>query len=289
MKNRHKFLVLLMCVAFHPLISHAEIVSSKISEKITATANYRFNEEGAKDGQPLLIFIHGFLQTREFSTVKRLADSLFDNGYSVLSPNLSLGISNRNSSLACESIHLHTLADDAKEVNHWVAWAKQQGHNNIVLIGHSAGSVSITYYQHQYHDPAVKKAILISLTYFGPGRPAANETAENAATARQMIDSGKQSIEIFGLNYCKRYATTPEAFMSYYLWGKEEILQTLAKSTIENNLVIGSKDSRIDQGWIESLQQADAKISMIDGANHFFDMTHEFDLVDTIESLLTGE
>lgn len=263
----------------------AEIVSLQTSKDITSTASYL---SGEKD-KPLLIFIHGFLQTRDFSTVARLSDTLHESGYSVLSPTLSLGVSNRAQALPCESIHLHSLKSDTDEIDQWVNWGSRAGYKDIVLIGHSAGSVNITAYLANGVHPAVKKTVLISLTYYGSGRAAAFETEEHAGLARKMLSDGDDSLGKFALAFCKEYVTTAEDFLSYYDWSADKILKTIKLVSPENYIIIGSKDERIGQEWVASLQQASGKIIVIDGASHFFDKTHEFDLSDSVEEIIADD
>ncbi len=278
------FLLILPLFLFSGLLQ-AETVSLKTPKGVVATADYRSGETG----KPLLIFIHGFLQTRSFSTVDRLFSALHESGFPVLAPTLSLGISNRAQALPCESIHLHSLDSDTEEIGQWVNWASQQGHKNIVLIGHSAGSVNITAYLAEGVNPAVKKTILISLTHYGPGRPAALETEEHAGTARKMIAQGDDGLGKFALAFCKEYVSTAENFLSYYNWSDQDILKAINVETSENYIIIGSADNRIDRNWLSSLQQASGKIIVVDGASHFFDQSHEFDLLDSVEDTLNSD
>ena len=263
----------------------AEIVSIQTSKNITASASYH---SGDKD-KPLLIFIHGFLQTRDFSTVKRLSDSLHESGYSVLSPTLSLGISNRAQSLPCESIHLHSLKSDTNEIDQWVNWGKRAGYREIVLIGHSAGSVNITAYLANGVDLAVDKTVLISLTHYGPGRPAAFETEAHAEQARKMLRDGDDGLGKFALAFCKEYVTTAEGFLSYYDWSADKVLDAIKSVSPDNFIIIGSEDERIGQDWVTSLQKASGKIIVIDGASHFFDQTYEFALSDSVEEIIADD
>ena len=264
---------------------HAETVSLETSKNVIATAEYKPGEPG----KPVLIFIHGFLQTRSFSTVDRLFNALHDSGFPVLAPTLSLGISNRAQALPCESIHTHSLHNDSAEIAQWVNWASQHGHEDIVLIGHSAGSVNITAYLASGTHPVVKKTILISLTHYGPGRPAALETEEHARLARNMIEQGDSSLASFALAFCKEYISTAENFLSYYDWSDQDILNTINAETSENYIIIGSTDNRIDKDWISSLEKARARVIVIDGASHFFDQSHEFDLLEKVEDILDAE
>jgi pimeloyl-ACP methyl ester carboxylesterase len=263
----------------------ADTVSLTVTDKVVATAGYKPGEAG----KPLLIFIHGFLQTRNFSTVDRLFNALHESGFPVLAPTLSLGISNRAQALPCESIHTHSLDSDSKEIALWVNWASEHGYEDIVLIGHSAGSVNITAYLASGAHPAVKKTILISLTHYGSGRPAALETEEHARTARSMIEQGDDGLGRFALAFCKEYPSTAENFLSYYNWSDKSIVKTINAKTTKNYIILGSADNRIGKGWLSSLQRASTEVIVIDGASHFFDESHEFDLLDKVEDLLTTD
>jgi pimeloyl-ACP methyl ester carboxylesterase len=239
--------------------------------------------------KPLILFIHGFLQTRDFSTVRRLADALADSGYSTLSPNLSLGISKRKRSVSCESIQLHSLNASAREIGLWVDWARQQGHRNIVVLGHSAGSVMVSAYLALQPNTPVDKTILISLDYFGPGRPAAFESEVHAIAAQKMLDKGDDGLATFALSFCKQYVTTPSRFLSYFNWNEQQVLSAIKNSTVSNHVIFGGQDKRIRKSWIEDLASKHALVHIIDGANHFFDQTHEFDLLDVVEQILRDD
>ncbi|MBT8120061.1 MAG: alpha/beta hydrolase [Gammaproteobacteria bacterium] len=285
MSIQGKYFLLILPLFLLSSMLHAETVSLETSKNVTATAEYISGEPG----KPLLILIHGFLQTRSFSTVDRLFTALQDSGFPVLAPTLSLGISERAQALPCESIHTHSLGDDSREIGQWVDWASKQGHEDIVLIGHSAGSVNITAYLATGSHPVVKKTILISLTHYGPGRPAALETEEHARLARTMIEQGDDGLERFALAFCKDYVSTAKNFLSYYDWSDQAIIKAINKKAPENYIIIGSNDNRIKQQWISSLQQANAKVIVIDGASHFFDQAYEFDLLEKVEELLEPE
>lgn len=285
MSKRFSLIFLYLFLSVSASIVQAEVISLKTSKGFTATAKFLASDED----KPLLIFVHGFLQTRNFSTVERLSDTLHDSGYPVLSPTLSLGVSNRAQALPCESIHLHSLDSDTDEIVQWVNWGSQKGYREIILIGHSAGSVNITAYLAKRSHPAVKKTILVSLTHYGAGRPAAFETEEHAEQARKMLLDGDDGLGKFALAFCKEYVTTAEDFLSYYDWSADEVLKTLDTSFPDNYIIIGSNDERIRQDWVSSLQKASARIKIIDGASHFFDKSYEFDLSDTVEGIIADD
>lgn len=279
---------LIMCFIFmfYTNMVYANIVSIEISKNIVSTAEFR----GGDVDKPLVIFIHGFLQTRRFSTIKRLADSLNDVGYPILVPTLSLGISNRTQSLDCESIHLHSLDDEAFEIAQWVDWSNQQNYTEVILLGHSAGSVSITAYLSRNSNSSVKKTILTSLTYFGLDRPEAYsfENPQFAQKALSMIEHGNKAVDKFALSYCKEFITTAENYLSYYNWSFNEVIGAINNSISDIQIIIGSQDERISTSWLNALRESKGKVTIINGAFHFFDAEYEFDLLDAVESILTS-
>ncbi len=138
-------LMSLLAILWLPTISDAATVSLKLPNGLTATANYQKNNLKTTG----IIILHGFLVTHNFRTITNLSAALFDEGYTFLAPNLTLGINHRKVSLTCEAIHTHNMSDDINEIHHWVNWLIKQGHKEIVIIGHSFGSLhSLAYLSH---------------------------------------------------------------------------------------------------------------------------------------------
>jgi len=256
-------------------------VQSKISDKITANAEFYQGEPGKAN----ILILHGFLITHNFHTVTRLAESLHGLGFSVLTPTLSLGINKRKKMLACEAIHLHSAQDDILELDHWVKWLKEKSDEDIVLIGHSTGSLITTSYLSTRPFIGVKQAIFLSMPDFGPSH-FSKETTEMAETAKKLIKDNNHSLFEFGLAYCQKYTSTPENFLSYYHLSKDNIFKNLKKISIDKTLILGSEDKRINQQWNHDLARLGINVIEIEGANHFFDYEYEFDLLDTVENIL---
>ncbi len=262
--------------------SHAETVELTTSDNHIALAEYL---PGDNDKNPVLI-LHGLLQTMEFSTVKRLAEALNESGYSVLTPNLTLGLNRRKQSLACEAVHTHHLDKDSLELKMWIEWLQNKTSKPVSLIAHSAGGTVMLNYFEKYQKEQIGKAILISLSYYASG-PEANETAEHAALAEQAIKSNNQQIQTFALNYCKTYPSYAGAFLSYYEWNKLNTMRSVSQFKDMITVIMGGLDRRVDSDWKLQLVKTHKNTLLIQGANHFFDQTHEFDLLDAVESILS--
>ena len=272
---------LLSLLLLLPEAPYAGQVGMPLPSGVEATAAYHRGESG----RPAILILHGFLQTRDFPTVQRLAETLAEDGYTVLAPTLSLGIDRRRQSLACEAINTHTMEGSAREVAGWVRWLEAQGHHQILLVGHSSGALVALAYLADRPAESVHGGILISLTYFGPG-PANLETPEELARARRLAAAGVRRPETFALAFCRRYVALPQAYLSYTDWDRDHTLERLASTHRPLHLVVGGSDPRIDRHWTRQLRARGARVHVIEGANHFFDAAHEFDLLETVEGLV---
>lgn len=245
----------------------ADVVELEVHKGIIGNALY---SPGDDDAQPVLI-LHGFLQTYNFYTVKRLHDSLADAGYTVMSPTLSLGIDRRQQSLGCEAIHLHSMQDDVEELSQWVDWLHKRHGKPVMLLGHSAGGHVMTRYLHDFPQAPVGKGILVSLSYLR-GDLIPPDRAEGMGT--------------HSLGFCQKYPSTGEAVNSYIKWGAEQMLASMKGFRNPVAVILGSSDDRIEPSWRNTLKEGGVRIINIDGANHFFDSAHEFDLLEAVEELL---
>jgi len=240
--------------------------------------------EGSSTKNPVLI-LHGLLQTHHFSTVSRLATALNESGYTVLSPTLSLGISNRKMSLSCEAIHTHSMQSDTSELQKWISWLNAKTGKKVNLVGHSAGGPTILNYLVNNDTTLINKVALISLSYYASG-PTANETEQHKTIALGHIKSNSEKIHNYALNYCRSYPSYAKEFLSYYEWDTEKVSNSVGLHKDKISIIIGTGDKRIDSNWRKHLNDKYNNVFSIDGANHFFDQSHEFELIDTIEELL---
>ena len=231
--------------------------------------------------RPSVIVLHGFLATRDFPTVRRLAEALADEGHSVLLPTLSLGLDRRRQSVACEAIHTQSMQHDVAELRRWVEWMREHGGGAPAVIGHSAGGVQVTAMVDHFRDLHASRTVLISLSYFGEEQGAAMFTTLRERAQRDLA-SMPEGVHPYALSYCKEYVTTPAALLSYLEWDKGRMTAALASSSVPVTVIYGSNDKRIDAEWLESLSGGGVTVRMVDGANHFFDLAHELDLLDEV-------
>ena len=277
MTSRLIIFILLLCFASSLF---AKEVSLPLGNSLNGLAEYT---QGDKD-KPAVLIVHGILQTRNFSTIQIIGNFLEESGYTTLRPTISLGIDSRKKSLACEAIHTHTMASDIEEIARWVQWLKKK-HQSILLIGHSAGATLLVAYLDKYENIQItpEKIILISPAYFG-NRPSSNTSSSEIEKARKAVASGQLGPASFGFIYCENYVSLPEAYLSYIEWSQQRTTESLMNISNPVSLLFGAGDKRIDQAWPEKLREMGMDVQITDDANHFFNGSHEFDLLDFIEN-----
>jgi len=240
---------------------------------------------GAAD-MPAVLILHGFLQTREFPTVRRLAESLAEEGFSVLTPTLTLGIDRRRQSLDCAAIHTHTLTDDIDELDAWVRWLAGRAGKAPTVVGHSTGGSQIAAMLESETSATVDQAILIGVTTFGPESDAGG-VAGQRARAEAAMAGGAADLDTYALAYCGRYVTTAAAFLSYLEWERGRLGRALAAAPVPITVIYGDRDDRVERLWLESLASDVVTVRAVSGARHFFDLAHEFDLLDEVLGVLS--
>ena len=262
-----------LLISVFPAAAHAVIAQQEMRPGIPASADYLLGEPG----KPAVLLLHGFLQTRDFPTVATLARGLQDAGYTVLAPTLSLNIPNRAQSLACEAVHRHSLDNDVAEIGRWVGWLKSHGHRSIVLVGHSFGSLQLLAYLSLKPDAAVKAYIGTSLIEAQIGTTA--RPALIAQLEGRVLDK-QHTLVNQTLSFCRKYPSTPEGLLSYVRWDQARLLTALKQSPVSVKLIMGGRDDVMEHGWLKALQLVQAPMVIVNGANHFMDGSHEFDLLE---------
>ena len=267
--------------------SNAATVTQKIEAlNLSASADYI---KGDAD-KPAVLILHGFLTTNRFHTVVAMATGLNDNGHTVLSPTLSLGINHRKNSIKCNSIHTHTLENDVLEVKDWIDWLHQQGHQKIILLGHSSGSQELLEYLNRYQDNRIQAAIFTSLFYLN-GKDLGildNEIKQAESLVKQNINKPQK----YNFLFCKNnYFATPESYLSYLKLDREYVLQSLTNLKVPSYSIMGGADKRyqsVGEDWLKELEATGTNLIVVEGANHFFSSEHEFDLQDQITEILNN-
>jgi predicted alpha/beta-fold hydrolase len=272
--NRLPEVAVPVCCLIAAISTQAADVELRVDNQISATADFR----PGKSGKPALLILHGFLQTRDFGIIKTLRDELTGAGYTVLAPNLSLGISYRKNSLSCEALHLHDMDGDIREIQHWMQWLRARGYAKIVGLGHSFGATQLLAWQGRYREKDFD-LIGISLASSAPlVVPATKKTQDQKKPQKDLMQAP--------LSFCEAYTAPASKYASYSNWNDKRILAALKSSGAATDIILGSEDNYLPPNWEKSLSRAGAKVHLIKGANHFMEGTQEFDMFETTLNIL---
>ncbi|WP_157792524.1 alpha/beta hydrolase [Thiomicrospira microaerophila] len=223
--------------------------------------------------KPVVLILHGFSATHNYPTVATLQDFLNIEGYSTLSPTLTMNIPMRSQPLSCNSLHTHTLEQDIAELMAWISWLEQQGHKEIVLIGHSSGSQTILEALAANPVPSSIKGLIFTSLFYLAGQELGNKTSDRLR-AEQLIREGIIRPEHYSFLFCQDdYFATAESYLSYLKITRERVIQTLKQLDRPNHTLMAGNDTRYGQvgkKWLDELQETGTKLTIIEGANHFF-------------------
>jgi dienelactone hydrolase len=270
--------VLLLALLFVQ-VTFAENVTITLKNGLTANANFRSHSTN----KPAIIVVHGFLSTYNYYTVQVISDELYDKGYTVLTPNLTLGISNRSEPISCDSLHQNTINNEGDEINAWLDWLGSQGYRHFALVGHSAGSNSILASLENNKTPL--DAIILAALYDFNTLPEKVLERDKKRAQNNLISDKPDT---YSLALCRgNYLTTSSNYLSYLNWTKTRIIDTLNRSPYPITVIMPGKDSRLaGTDWLEQLRQTQAKVRLIPNADHFFTSDAEFDLTEAINQAL---
>ncbi len=260
----------------------AETLTEQLPNKITVNAEFL----PADTQKPAILMIHGFLQTYEFMSTWNIVTGLASMGYTVLAPNLSLGVPNRKQSVQCKAAHTHTFGDDLVEIDYWVQWLANKGYKSIILIGHSWGSQYLLGYSLTHPKAPITAIIAISLVRT---HQAGNIHRLQIKEAGLRLKKHDTSLHSYKLSFCDAFMAAPQTYLSYAEWDDQHVLaalDTLHRRQVPVHVIIGDQDKRIDKQWIKEVEPKVSKLTVVEGANHFFSAMHEFELNDRLEQII---
>ncbi|MCK5360798.1 MAG: hypothetical protein KAJ95_09235, partial [Gammaproteobacteria bacterium] len=148
---------------------------------------------------------------------------------------------------------------------------------------HSWGGQHALAYLDKYSHRKIKGIVAVSLVR---ARQDDKTLISQVKQANDKKKNGSAGLNSYALNFCTKYIGTEESFMSYALWTNARVIESVRSTRLPVYTILGGKDKRVEKSWIDSLRSADAKVSIIENADHFFSSTHEFDLLDELQDVL---
>jgi pimeloyl-ACP methyl ester carboxylesterase len=244
---------------------------------------------------PVVLLTHGTLAHNGMEIITALQQLLVENDVSSLALNLGLGLDDRHGMYDCKTPHTHHHTDALEEIGQWLAWLKEQGVENVVLLGHSRGGNQTAWFAAERDDPVIKKIVLVAPQAWDKDEDAAGyekrygkPLAPVLAQANELVakSKGDTLLEKVDFIYCDGTSATASAVVSYY--NPEPRLDTvylLPKIGKPLLVFVGSED-KVSQGLADKVapmaEKPGVELVVIDGADHYFRDLYAEDLVDQV-------
>jgi alpha-beta hydrolase superfamily lysophospholipase len=286
-----KKLLLGLCALLYAAAAAAESLTLE-HNGLAVSANLETSGEGWQQG-PVLLMTHGTLAHNKMEIMETLQQVFLDRGISSLAINLSLGLSEREGMYDCAVPHTHKHTDAVDEIGLWLDWLKQQGAEQVVLLGHSRGGNQTARYAAAHDSDAIRGVILIAPQTWSE-RYAAEDyqkrygkaLAPLLKKAEQLLAAGKGETMMQPVDfiYCEQTAASAEAFVSYYRPDEKMDTPTVVGTIDKPVLVFAGSADKVVTGLakkMETVSERDTvQFEVIDGADHFFRDLYAEDLAD---------
>jgi len=266
------------------------------------TLNGNLETAGANWQQgPVVLMTHGTLAHGRMEIMEGLQAALKDRGISSLSMTLSLGLDKRRGMYDCATPHTHKHTDAVDEIGAWLGWLQAQGAAKVALLGHSRGGNQTARFAATHPDAPVNSVVLVAPQTWEQAyatedyqKRYGKELGPLVERARQLEAEGKGDTLLAHLDfvYCPDTSATAAAFVSYYAAdGRMDTPRLIPEIKVPVLVVAGSEDDTV-KGLVEKVQPlADGqrvKLTVIDGADHFFRDLYADEVADAVQTLLGG-
>jgi pimeloyl-ACP methyl ester carboxylesterase len=267
---------------------------------LTLNANLETAGADWKQG-PVVLMTHGTLAHGRMEIMEGLQVALKDRGISSLSMTLSLGLDNRRGMYDCATPHRHKHTDAVDEIGAWLSWLQSQGVARVALLGHSRGGNQTARFAATHPDGPVTAVILVAPQTWDEAYAAEDYQKRYGKAlgplverARQLEAEGKGDTLLAHVDfvYCPDTSATAATFVSYYAAdGRMDTPRLIPEIRVPVLVVAGSEDDTV-KGLVEKVQPlADGqrvKLTVIDGADHFFRDLYADEVADAVQALLRG-
>ncbi len=256
-------------------------------------------EAGINIYSPGIVMVHGGTgghPARQIGAPRFAGERLAAKGYTVLS------LMHRHS-----RDEFQTLFEDiVYDIDTGLDFLEARGMQELVLAGHSIGSIRITYYQASTQDPRVKALVHFAPTADMGGRDGAGSRRsdryeENVAIAQAAVAAGHGKRDLspdpnpetalkpdVWIDAGRGYLYNAEAFLSH--WGPEAKTNNsdwMPKVTVPMFMMAGTHDSAVPPGRMDELKRLAVKSPKVDHVtypevNHLFEKAWDQSVNDMV-------
>lgn len=276
-------IIALLCIAPASAATEQQIVQLRASDGRTVPALVTYPDGGPDTQAPVAIIHHGGPgghPLRPLSAARWAADYFAERGY------VTISILSRIS----RDVIDQPFGAGAADIKGAVDWASQLSGGPIILVGHSSGSVSATYYVATTNDPRVKAIIHYAPTFPGSrwmpvnmGQPRYNAVV---ARLRKLVAQGKGDQPVYEdhrlappapQNITYGYLMNARTWLSW--WGpdsKQNNPALFPKIRVPMLMVSGDADIFVNRAYHEELRKAATASPRVDAIMMEGGVGHEF-------------
>jgi len=142
----------------------AEPVSITIDyegKRLKANAEWAVPEGVKPEEKGAVLWLHGLFQTHRMQEpISQQREAWVSAGFPVLSPTLTLGVSDRRKPYDCSYPLDHDYDLNIEEIKAWLKWLKSKGVKKIILAGHSMGGQQVIHAAADMRDDGSIVALL---------------------------------------------------------------------------------------------------------------------------------
>lgn len=276
-----RLILLLLLFSTSTSFVQADTVTLSIDGTLVR-ANYHLGDYD----KPAVLLVHDFLSTKDDPIVRSTADYLRDLGYTVLTPTLSLGVSHREQSLRCDTLHTHSMSSVLHEISTWTRWLVDQEHLSIVVGGVGFGAnMALAYLDHNRVLPEVSGGVLIN-----PADTSYIHTSSRYTVAtKPFFDTELKIVNLLG---CPSYVSDPAAIESYLTWGGSILSKSLRSLSRPAYLLLAIDAPELSPSFQRLLEDSGRPVARIPGVdatyNYGADLEYTRMLVWGIEGVHAG-
>lgn len=257
---------------------------------------------GSELSDGVILMTHGTLAHARMGIMRGLQNVFREYGYNTLAINLGLDVDDRHGMYDCARTHTHRHTDALDEIGVWLDWLREQGADEVTLLGHSRGGNQTAWYAAERDMQTVDAVVLVAPMLWSE-EYARKEYQERYGTelapvlkrARGLVQDGKSDALMEGLDfiYCEDTTVSAGAFVSYYDPEPRRDTAHLIPHIEAPVLVIaGTADtvvSGVEDAMAPLAEADDVSLTVIDGAGHMFRDLYWYDVADAVEAFLAAQ
>jgi len=246
---------------------------------------------------PAFLIVHGTRGHKGMEIIEMLSSRLHEEGYTVLSINISYGFHNRKDEfLSCNIKHNHNEHESVREIIAWYNYLVSKGYNKINFIGHSRGGFNIMQALSIINNKEINSFLLAPFidTYIGTK----TYYEEELGIPYELIIKSSENYyladnyKLINFLFCENVNVSSQTFRSYLNYSRNKsdypftfnILDLINESTSPVTIFSGTDDEIIMDNYkvYKEIQKSNVKAITLEGGGHFFRDLYLDDVMDII-------